>query len=162
MSDNNGNGFIDLDDLAPIAVKYRIGGKQYVLREASADAAVQYRNAITRASRLTEDGKVATVEGLHDAEPLLVSLCLYQAKEDGTDTNVRVPIDTIRKWTNRIQRTLFDKIMEISDLNEQSEEALERRIAFLQKSLARVREENERRSKGNPPVPSLPTVASSG
>lgn len=98
------------DSLEPKVVPVRIGGAKYTLREASGDAAVRWRNAILKTTRIT-DGKPSGIDGMADTEPLLVSLCLFD--EGGKN----VPITTVRGWPQRVQSALFAKVKEISGLN---------------------------------------------
>ena len=74
-------------------------------------------------------------------QSLLVSRCLYSYKEDGEISGL-VPRSQIRKWPSRIVRPLFDKAMEISELEEEEEtvESLEKQIARLSQRLKRLRE----------------------
>jgi Asp-tRNA(Asn)/Glu-tRNA(Gln) amidotransferase C subunit len=137
------------DDLEPIEVPYRIDGTLYVLREASGDAAVKYRNACMRAARFSE-GKIAGIEGAADAEPLLVSLCLYKADKDGNvpvdrqgnaDPRWLVPAQTIKRWPQRVQKALFAKVKAISRLEEddtETEESLLRQQAEIDAKLTKI------------------------
>ena len=126
-------------DLAPVEVKYTIGGSEYTLREASGGAAKRYREASIAGARMTvnEDDNTRTVErmeGIGGLESLLVSLCLFDAK------GAPVPRATVEGWPARIQRALFDKAKEISDLDEKVDlgslrkqrERLDRQIAKIE------------------------------
>lgn len=107
---------IDLGDISLIEIPYTIGGVQYVLREASGEAACSYRNAVFRATELGPDGKPSKIGNMADVEPLLVSLCLFN------DQGRRLNSNELKKWPNRIVKTLFQKVKEISELEEQPEE----------------------------------------
>jgi hypothetical protein len=133
-----------LDDLEPQQVKVKIKDKHYHLREASADAAVKFRNATLKAAKMS-DGKVVGMENLADAEPLLVSLCLYKAGKDeelvlapdgNPDSRQLVPQQTIRGWPDRTQKVLFDKIKEMSPTLEGKEtlESLDKKIELFTKA----------------------------
>src|SRR5690606_9047229 len=74
---------LDFDDLTPIELPVKYKGKNYVLREADEGAATQYRNLTIKAARM-EDGKITGMDGVADAEPFLISLCLYEAREDAS------------------------------------------------------------------------------
>lgn len=108
----------DFGDLTPREDTFTLYGKEYVLREASADAACKYRNAIIRGAKFS-DGKISGADGLADAEPLLVSLCLFEKTDKGDRA---VPINVVRGWPNRVQKPLFDRIKEISELVEEDDE----------------------------------------
>jgi hypothetical protein len=105
----------DLGDLELKSFKYKIGGEPYTLREASADAAVKYRNA-SSAGATMKDGTV-TVGRVGDVEPILVSLCLF-------DQHGRaVPLHVVKTWPARVTKALFTKIKEVSDLSEKETDA---------------------------------------
>jgi hypothetical protein len=143
---------MDLGDAEPVQVDVVIQKRHYVLREADGESAVKYRNASMRAARMS-DGKVVGVEGAADCEPLLVSLCLYQVdpntgqirytREGDPDKRYLVPLHLIKRWPSRIQRRLFDKVKEISDLGErpETEEQLVKEIGRLQRRLKKLRED---------------------
>ncbi len=103
-------------DLSVIEIPVNIENKKYILREASGAAACSYRNAMIECTQLGPDGKPTKLKGIANVEPLLVSLCLFD------DKNKRVPVATIQSWPSRIQKTLFDKAKEISELGEEEEE----------------------------------------
>jgi hypothetical protein len=144
---------LDFADLAPIEVPVKVNGvPKYVLVEASGAAAVAYRNMVSKAAKMV-DGKVTGLDGIADAEPLLVSLCLSPVddaayKRDGvvraTRANnndlVTLHVSRVKAWPYRFQRALFDKVMEISpDLREKdTPESVRKRIAELQAKLAEL------------------------
>lgn len=150
---------IIFNQLDPIQVPVKLGNTWYILLEASGGAAVQYRNAVLRSQRM-DDGKLAGFDGLADAEPFAVSLCLYKAihegnqadgkpklklprdKDDNPDPAHLVPEATIRGWNNRVQKVLFERLQEISELDDKGDEAgLVKQIDQLQKRLDRLRED---------------------
>jgi hypothetical protein len=95
------------------------------------------------------------MEGLADAEPLLVSLCLFEALRDGSGNPVserNVPLVTVKSWPNRVQKRLFDWVREKSDLNPaETKESLRKQIAEAQK---RLRELEEADGESDPTTPS--------
>lgn len=124
---------LDFGDLAPREASVDLrDGKSYVLKEASAGAAAAYRNAVTRGMRF-EGGKPAGIDSAADAEPLLVSLCLFEVQGE---KRVPVPLQTVRAWPYRVQRKLFDWVKENSLLDDQeTAESLEDRMAALRERL---------------------------
>jgi hypothetical protein len=96
------------DDVVEIPVS--IGETDYLLREASGGVATKYKNALAKATKF-KDGKVSSIDGINDAEPLLVSLCLF--KKDGSPVNINV----VKLFKNSTQEALFDKAKEISNLS---------------------------------------------
>ncbi len=119
---------IDFSDLAPREVKVRVGPQHFVLREASGDAAIKYRNAQMRANKTRWDetkNRIVFVgmDGLADVEPVLVAACLYAAHDgklptvaDGSaDPSKLVTEAVIRGWPVRVQTALFSWIMDNSE-----------------------------------------------
>jgi hypothetical protein len=137
---------MNFDDLQPIEIPVKFRNRRFGLREASGDSAVKYRNAMLDATRLGPDGKPISVKGMANIEPLLVSMCLieYIADKDGKDRERPVSEAAVRSWPNRILKPLYEKCKAISALNEddETEEALVRRIDELQKKLVVVRKGN--------------------
>ncbi len=155
-------------DLTPITVPVTIGGKKYVLKEASGDAAVKYRNCLLKATKLGPEGKPSSIDGMADAEPLLVSLCLFQIATsvnklgDAVTAELPVPIHVVRGWKNQVQKGLFARIKEISDLDEnETKEILEKRLAETQRKLDALNGKTDGEEEGNAKnVPSATTVTS--
>ena len=95
-----------------------IGDAVYTLKEASIGAATKYRNALLDCATIGPDGKPSKFSGMADVEPLLVSLCLFDS--EGSP----VPLDAINRWPSRIVKQLFDRVKDISDLDETEENPL--------------------------------------
>lgn len=133
---------MDFDDLKPIEVSVKVKGKRYVLRQASAEAKAQFDNAKLRATKL-EDGKLVSLAGMADVEPLLVSLCLFNADTDGRlpltadgdpDLTKLVPLKTVKLWDARIVADLFDRSKAISGLvDKETIESVTKQIDDLMK-----------------------------
>lgn len=102
---------LDLGSLAPREFSVTVGDKEYVLREASEGAAVRYRDAIFQSTKFSK-GKLSGMVGLAEAEPLLVSLCLFEGGDKP------VPLNVIKCWPARIVKAMFEKAKDISDLGE--------------------------------------------
>lgn len=120
------------ESLEPIEVEVRVGDKTYTLREANESAAVLWRDAQLKASRM-HDGKLVSFEGMAATEPLLVSLCMYEGEK-------QVPIQVVRSWPARLVKQLHERIMLISDLEEKPKtaEATKKAIATLQEHLNKL------------------------
>ncbi len=112
------NETIDFGDLEVIEIPVNVGSESYILKEASGKAACEYRNAMLACTTLGPEGRPTSLRNLANVEPLLVSLCLFS--QDGK----RVPQDKISAWPARVQKTLFNKIKEISELGEESPERI--------------------------------------
>lgn len=123
-------------DITPQEIPVTVGGKKYVLREATGDAACRYRNALLKSTKLGPEGKPSHIDGMADVEPLLVSLCLYEK----TDPERLVALHLVRSWPSRIQKALFAKVKEISELDERdTAETLEKQLAETQRKLAELK-----------------------
>jgi hypothetical protein len=131
---------LNFDDLSPVEIPVKLSNKEYVLREASGDAAVKWRNAQVRAARMV-DGKVSGVGDIADSEPLLVSLCMWEVTTvSGTRREVPVPLHVVRSWPARVVSTLFEKIKEISGLEgTETEETIRKRIAADSRKIREMR-----------------------
>lgn len=101
------------DEIDLISIPVRIGGEDYVLREATADAAGKYHDAIIKSTRMA-DGKITGSDGLGGVEALLVSCCLYRkvGKEEQA-----VTLTEIKRWPTRVVKPLFERVKEISELD---------------------------------------------
>lgn len=108
---------LDLPGLEPVAVEVDFGGKKYVLREASEEAAIAYKDFIAAASKLNDNGKLVGVSGVSGSESLLVSKCLFELYEHGGAAKERpVLLSVVRSWPSRRVRPLFDRVMAISEI----------------------------------------------
>lgn len=118
-------------------ISVKVGENSYKLVEASAEVALDYRNKLFNIIKPGIDGKPTRPEGLSELaglESYLVSRCLFRS--DGTP----VPEEVIRKFPYRVQKSLFDKVQEISgmDADSQSPESLKEKIDSLQERLKRT------------------------
>lgn len=112
---------LEFDLSAPIVIPVKLKDKDgelkdYELREANGDVACRWRNAILQRTTLGPDGKPSSLGAIADTEPILVSLCLFEA-----GTNRNVPVGTIRQWPSKVQKALFEKAKEISELDDDEE-----------------------------------------
>lgn len=130
MSDELNFSTLDL-----IEVPVTIDGKKYTLREMSLATGIKLRNAQTEAA-VVKDGKIAGTRGVAHMEPQIISECLFD--EQGN----KVPQDVILKWGDKICRTLYAKIRQISGYD------VEKEVAAIKKELdaARKREESRKNS----------------
>lgn len=86
-------------------------GERYVLREASADAVIRYREMNVRARRL-EDGKLVGWTGEDVAsDAVLVAACLFRTDKDGQRTNLTAPVDVLRGWPNQVLERLYEWVL---------------------------------------------------
>lgn len=133
---------LDFTDLTPIEIIIPIGPKKYALREASGDAAIRYRNAMLSATKIGPEGKPSGFAGMADTEPLLVSLCLFgQDPNNSAIYNEPIQQSTVRGWPQRVQKALYKKVKDISDLNEVEDDilALEKKLAAAKAKVEAVK-----------------------
>lgn len=100
------------DDLETYVEEWRIKGESYLLYEASGEASTKHRNFVLSCRKYDGNGNL-TVNNMAEAEPLLVSLCLKEK-----ETGQAVHIAKIKSWPERVQKDLFNRIKEISQLRE--------------------------------------------
>ena len=130
----------------PVKVKDKKGVvRDYILREASGDAACAWKNIVLSRVKMGEKGKPERLERIADAEPKLVSLCLFDV-----ETGQNVPETIIRSWPYRIQKSLFQKCQEISDLDE--EEATEDNLEALMNQRGELDRKIHDLQEGNTPA----------
>lgn len=136
---------IDFDDLKRIEIPVKLEGKRYILREATAEGARQFRNLATAAYRLT-DGKLSGLQGSGDVEILLISLCLFEVYSEvvnGIAVDKFRPVIAlqIKNFPSRVTKYLFDTAKEISELGEKDTvDSLEKQIKALQEKLDGLKE----------------------
>lgn len=106
---------MDFDDLAPQSVAVTIKGQKYVLREATEEAARQYRNAQYRSMKMGPDGKPSSLDGMADTGSILVSGCLFAVTATGESP---VPLTAVRLWPARIVGPLFERAKFLSNLDQ--------------------------------------------
>lgn len=121
----------DFSDLVPVTKLVKnLGKRDYLLHEASTEAAKQYKNK-QFASAKYGDGKLERIEGRADADPLLLSLCITYA--DGDEKGSLVPLRVISQWPERVTKPMIEWVKEHSDLDD-AEDPLK---VSLQKATAR-------------------------
>lgn len=105
----------DFKDLTPAAKNVtNLGGRSYVLNEASTNAASRYRNIHFSGARY-EDGKLSKVEGIANADTVLLSCCITYA--DGAEKGQLVPIAIIDKWPERVTKPMVQWVKDNSEID---------------------------------------------
>lgn len=125
---------MDFPDLEPVMVPVVIGKPKKLdadgnplpthwLREVDEGGAVKYQNMSMKAARFSDEGKVNSVDGAADVEPLLVQLCLFEADIDGKPQFNKdgkligaVAKGYVDALPARIVKPLFERAVEISGL----------------------------------------------
>lgn len=141
-------------DLEPTQIPVTVGGQKYILVEASGAAAKAYRRASMKGVEMENDNEgnrtIKKLEAMVEVESLLVSLCLYTAPSDGS-IGVLVSQQIIEAWPARVQKGLFEKVKEISDLEEKDDlPELKKQLVRLQTRIAKLedREDALKNSQG--------------
>lgn len=135
------NEFQDLESMEPIEERFIWNKRQFVVREADAAAVCSYRNKMMSGAKLGPEGKPVSIDKIADAEPHLVWLCLREVLPTGEK---ELDLKDVRALPNRVQRRLFDWIKRVSELDvDETEQALEQRIAELQLKLKQLKEGKE-------------------
>lgn len=99
-------------DISLVETPKKIGGVDYILREADETTATKWRNSVIACSRYSK-GQMNSIRGLGETQALLVSMCLF----NGDDKTVS--LETIRSWPSRVVKALFEEAKEISDLEKE-------------------------------------------
>ncbi len=116
-------GDMDLGTLEPIEVKVTIGGKPYLLREASAADAAAFKNAAMGGVKL-DKGEMVGLGKAADAELVLVARCLHRPPSDGSlvANGTAVPwtpvgLEFVKTLPARIVTAVYDRCRAISHLD---------------------------------------------
>jgi hypothetical protein len=132
------------DDLKPKCIPVTIGSMKCIMREASAEATISYKNGMMACTRLGPDGRPATINGLADLDPKLLSACLIQQLEGNKEKPVDIAV--IRKWPDRVVQHLIKTLKKISPTLEEENETPE----SIQKEINRLsKRKKELEDKGD-------------
>lgn len=142
---------LDFNDLTPIIIPVKMGGKNFHLVEASTDADCKYRNKQMQSAKLDKEGRPISVDNFADADPYLLSMCLFEVvgEEDNGDPKYRkVDEKAVRRWQASVVKKLVEKLKEISGMDkddepEETEEYLTKQIEELTHKRAVLRGEVE-------------------
>ncbi len=121
--------------------------KECILREASGDAVINYNNARSSAMKYNKDGNISGTVNISDVIPLLISSCMMAIERgaDGSITNeTPIQITELRSWPNRVVKSLFKKVREISDIDDDSKVSLLEQRAEIDEQLKTLEEEEEK------------------
>ena len=143
MTGVNQTDEFDFSDLKIIEVSVKgPNGKSYMLREASGAAAAQFNNARAKCAKF-KDGELESVTGPGRLPLYLISLCLFNTKDDGTaNINSSVSLSVIQPWPDRVIQKLFDKSKEISEIDEDDDlESLVKQRDELNEKIAKLEED---------------------
>lgn len=108
-----------------VEIPVKIDDKDYILQEASGGAANVYNNDLLRGMTLGKDRRTYQSSGIAEINTRLLSQCLFEVIEkDGKPTRELVNIVTIKKWPDRIQTKLIEKLKEISNVDDDTQERI--------------------------------------
>lgn len=121
------------DSIEPKSINVKIGNRVFILREATAQAACDFQNAVQSCTIYNDKGIRCGVKNLADVDIVLVKACLIEIKDGGYHA---VEEGEIRSWPDRIKDKLFRTACEISNINqpESKEELLEQK-AYIERRL---------------------------
>lgn len=108
-------------DLAVIEIPVKIGGKEFLLREASGEVHRNFTNARTNSLILGPNKSVVGYKNIADLDSFLVSLCLVELVRGEDDSVIHerpTQLEQIRSWPGRIGSDLYDKARKISKIDE--------------------------------------------
>lgn len=116
-----------------------IGKSRYLIVEADGAAGTEYRNAGAKGIKFNAQGKPCGIDGIVDAQLVLVSKCLFKllTEDDGKKTlkswtdpkdgsvwyRQPVNLELVRSWPDRVTQGLFEKARELSGMNNEEETA---------------------------------------
>lgn len=130
---------VDFSRLALRTTKVRgPDGQPYLLRGASAAAAVAFREANLR-GQVMEDGKVVGIRGWVESEPLLVSMCLFPRDNQEGVGGPPVPVDRIKAWPVEFMKWAYEWVVDNSPgLVSRTRESLLEERARVDRQLAEL------------------------
>lgn len=96
----------------PHQIDIEIDGVEYVLKELDGESSISWKTERMAKYIKDDKGNIVDVKSSSDLDSLLVSYCLFNKS-----TGQKVPLETIRKWPERVIETLSNDIVEISGLN---------------------------------------------
>lgn len=168
---------LDFSSLEPIALPVTLPGRKKgdpprkcVLREASEEIAAKFNSAVTRAVRMA-DGKMIGMDGIGEAEAILVQGCLFEVvpgpSGTGPETERPFVIGEVRALPHRIVRPLFERAKDISQLGggDDTEDSLTKEIAKLQTKLDGIRAakvDSDSAGSGGESLPKEPSPSTAG
>lgn len=132
-------------DLTPQEEVHKIGQTEYVLKEASGEAAIKWRNAEQACYEYGSEGNISKITGLAETIPLLVSMCLFERNGQGDKP---VTIGQVKAWPDRIQQQLYQRAKELSNLDQPANlDALIKQRDRINERIANLSKEEDERKK---------------
>jgi hypothetical protein len=126
-------------DITEQSCPVKLSGERYLIVEADGSAGTEYRNAAAKGIKFNPQGKPSGVDGIADAQLILVGKCLFKLVKDNNEKKTlisytdletnevlfRQPVhpEYVRGLPDRISQKLFDKASELSGMNNEKETA---------------------------------------
>jgi hypothetical protein len=100
------------ENLSIIEEPFKVNGEEFFLRELSGEDVGRYRDAVVEAASIPEDKMKERMQGLAEADMLIVSMASFR-KTDGKN----VTVEEVRKWPHRLLKPLAKRVKKISEMN---------------------------------------------
>lgn len=146
---------LDLTDAQPREEVIRFKSETYVLTEASEAAYSKYRAALLAAAGT--GGPTRSPEAYAEARGKLVADCLYLLQQSNPGVRVPVPYHEVAGWGQRVVGRLFQRVRELSDMDEvvkpATAEAVKARLEELGKEKQDLEDTLKRLEAGGEPNP---------
>jgi hypothetical protein len=97
-------------------VKVKLNGKPHIIVSADGETATEYRNMALKHVIMRDSQIEGKLHGLAESEPFLVSRCVFLLGPK--DERTPYTLDVVKKWNSSAIKKLYNKIREISDLEE--------------------------------------------
>lgn len=134
------------ENIVPVEVPVDIGPTRYILVEADEATACAHQNALFKAAKFNTDGKPTGLgDGMAEAEPILVSGCLFELYQHQGGTKRRpVTLIEVKSWLHRVVKPIYDKARKISKLDRGATASdLKKQVESLNDRLKKLREQEE-------------------
>lgn len=126
----------DSDSLKPFEMPFTWDKTDYVVREASEGAALEYRQKYAKALKTGKDGDIVSMDlgAIAETESFLVAKCLFKMAKNGTD-QVNPHPNELRAWPRKVVKRLHKLIMKVSEIRDDDDtiEQIDQQIEELQK-----------------------------
>lgn len=128
----------------PVTLTERKEKKNYILREATGEAACKWQNKVFSSTKIGPDGKPSSIGNVADIEPYLLSMCLFPVSPEGNTSPIPCKESFIRTLPAKVQSALYDKVLVISGLKKnQTKQSLLETIQTAQEQLENFDKEDE-------------------
>lgn len=100
--------------------RFTYNDKEFEVREASCEAAENYRNSQLASITLGPNSKPQKIIGIASSESGLVNDCVFQITKDdqGNEVFSRLAKGYVKTWKNSVVKELLEWIKDVSNLNE--------------------------------------------